>query len=208
MIIGYHTQITKDWTKNDLHHKLSLLPQFLQNKISKKRKQMDAQLSIAGCLLLLKLIDHFKLDLTLDDLRYGQYRRPYFDGRFDFNISHSGDRVICCGAMDGTVGVDIELMEPVDVDYDDYFNQTEQQHIRAAKNQQTEFFKYWTRKEAVLKALGTGVYTPLLGIDVSDNLVIYQKQVFHLLPMDIDADFAGCAACDVRQELVITKVEV
>jgi len=208
MIVGYHTQITKDWADDDLHHKLSLLPQFLQDKITPKRRHLDVQLSIAGNLLLLKIIDHFNLDLRLDDLRYGQYKRPYFDGGFDFNISHSGNRVICCGTMEGKIGVDIELMHPIDIDYDDYFTPAEQQNIRAAENQQTEFFKYWTRKEAVLKAIGTGVYTPLLQINVSHDKVIYQGETFYLMPIDIDVDFAGYLACDVRQQLLITNVEM
>lgn len=208
MIVGYHTQIAQDWTADDLHHKLNLLPQFLQDKITPKRRHLDAQLSIAGNLLLLKVIDHFNLDLRLDDLRYCQYQRPYFDGGFDFNISHSGNRVICCGTMEGKIGVDIELMQPIDIDYDDYFTHTEQQNIRAAKNPQTEFFKYWTRKEAVLKAMGTGVYTPLLEIDVSLDEVIYQDETFHLMPVDIDANFAGHLACDVKQKLFMAKVEM
>lgn len=208
MIVCYHTQITKDWTDDDLNHKLSLLPQFLKDKITPKRRHLDVQLSITGHLLLLKLIEHFNIDLKLDDLQYGQYQRPYFPGNFDFNISHSSNRVICCGAANGKIGVDIELIKPVNINYDDYFTVAEQQNIRAAKNPQTEFFKYWARKEAVLKAVGTGVYTPLLDIDVSNNVVVYQNDTFYLLPMDIDVDFVGYVACDIKQELAIIKTEV
>ncbi|HWZ35433.1 MAG TPA: 4'-phosphopantetheinyl transferase superfamily protein [Mucilaginibacter sp.] len=208
MIVGYHTQIKKDWTDDDLHHKLSLLPQFLQDKILCKHQHLGIQLSVAGNLLLLKLIDHFKLNLRLDNLQYGQHQRPYFDGGFDFNISHSGNRIICCGTIDSKIGVDIELMKPTGVDYDDYFTNTEQQNIRAAKNPKTEFFKYWTRKEAVLKAIGTGVCAPLLDIDVSDDEVVYQNETFHLMPIEINDDFAGYVACDVKQGVLIKKVEV
>lgn len=208
MIVGYHTQITQNWIDNELHHKLDLLPQWLRDKITAKRKHLDLQLSVTGNLLLLKLIDHFGLDLKLDDLQYSQYRRPNFPGNFDFNISHSGNRVICCATTQGKIGVDIELMRSISINYEDYFTATEQQNIRAAQNPDTEFFKYWARKEAILKAAGTGVYTPLLDIDVSADQVIYQYHIYRLLPLNIDTDYAGYAACNVKQELILKKVEV
>lgn len=208
MIAGFYTQIAENAANDDLSHKLSLLPHFLQHKITAKQPLADKQRSVAGYLLLLKLIDYFKLDLKLDDLRYGQYRRPYFDGGFDFNISHSGNCVICCGTMEGKIGVDIELIKLIDINYDDYFTNTEQQNIRAAQNQQTEFFKYWTRKEAVLKAVGTGFYTPLLDIDVSGDDVIYKGEIYYLSTLNIAPGFAGHIACNVRQDIFIKKVEV
>ncbi|WP_214070011.1 4'-phosphopantetheinyl transferase superfamily protein [Mucilaginibacter sp. dw_454] len=208
MIVCYHTQITKNWTDDDLHHKLALLPQTLQDKIISKRQPLDVQLSVTGILLLLRLIDHFKLDLKLDGLQYDEYQRPYFNGDFDFNISHSGNRVICCGATTGKVGIDIEQISTININYDDYFTIAEQQNIRAAKNTNNEVFKYWTRKEAVLKAAGTGIFTPLLDIDVSVHKVVFQDRVYHLLPIDIDADFAGCIACSVLQEVVLKELDV
>ncbi|GAA4088585.1 4'-phosphopantetheinyl transferase family protein [Mucilaginibacter panaciglaebae] len=208
MIAGYHTQITERWPEEELHYKLNLLPQPLCNKIMAKRQHLDVQLSVTGYIMLLKLIDHFGLDLRLDDLQYGQYQRPFFAGGFDFNISHSGNRVICCGTTKGKLGVDVELMKPVTINYDDYFTAAEQQNIRAAKSPDALFFKYWTRKEAVLKAIGTGVYTPLLDIDVSDDEVHYGDEVYYLSSIDIAADFAGCLAYSVQQDIVLKKVIV
>ena len=208
MIAGYHTQITESWPEEELHYKLNLLPQSLRDKIMTKRQHLDVQLSVTGNILLLKLIEHFGLDLTLENLQYSEYQRPYFAGGFDFNISHSGNRVICCGTIKGKLGVDIELMKPVTLNYDDYLTAAEQKNIRAAKNPHTEFFKYWTRKEAVLKAIGTGVYTPLLDIDVSDDEVHYGDEVYYLSPIDIDADFAGCLAHSVQQDIVLKKIIV
>lgn len=208
MIAGYHTQITKKWTDDDLNHKLSLLPQKLREKIMSKRQQLDLQLSVTGYLLLLKLIEHFGSDLKLDDLQYNLHQRPGFAGGFDFNISHSDNSVICCATDTGKLGVDIELIKPIAINYDDYFTIAEQQNIRAAETPDIAFFKYWTRKEAVLKAVGTGVYTPLLDIDVSTDKVVYQNEVYYLSPIDIDTAFAGCLACTKKQELLLKKVEV
>lgn len=208
MIVGFHAEIMQRQANNDLDHKLSLLPSALREKITTKRQHLDVQLSVTGHLLLLKLIDHFGISLTLDDLQYSKYHRPYFSGDFDFSISHSGNRVICCGTSSGKVGVDIELIKPVDLNQEDYFTTAEQQKIRAAQNPDTEFFNYWVRKEAVLKALGTGVYTPLLEIDVSADEVVYRNETFYLLPLNIDSAYAGCIACDIKQDISISKVEI
>lgn len=208
MIVGYYTQLTKSWTPDDLRSKLKLLPKPLSDKIASRRQYLDMQLSVAGYLLLLKLIDYFSLDLDLNDLQYGPYQRPYFKGGFDFNISHAGNMVICCATTTGKIGVDIEFIKPVSINLDDYFTAAEQQNIRAAKNSDTEFFKYWTRKEAVLKAIGTGVYTPLLDIDVSADEVIYKTEHYHLLPIGIEDGFAGCLAVEVMQEVALERVDI
>jgi 4'-phosphopantetheinyl transferase len=169
---------------------------------------LDVQLSVSGNLLLLELIKHFGLDLNLSDLLYGEYQRPYFNGDFDFNISHSGNRVICCATLDGKLGIDIELINPVTINYDDYFTPTEQANIRSTQNPDAEFFKYWTRKEAVLKAVGTGVYTPLLDIDVSADEVSYKGETYYLSTVDIHDDYKGCIAHNFKQEISLKQVSL
>lgn len=206
MIVCYYTEILQPWTDNELLERLSLLPVSTQKQILLKQNHLNVQLSVTGNLLLIELIKHFGLDLKLSDLLYSKYQRPYFNGDFDFNISHSGNRVVVCATLTGKVGIDIELMQPVDLNYDDYFTTAEQQHIRAAKNPDAEFFRYWTRKEAVLKAVGTGVYTPLLDIDVSADEVSYQGETYFLSAIDIDAGYNGCIAHTVKQEIIIKSL--
>ncbi|MGF7082588.1 4'-phosphopantetheinyl transferase family protein [Mucilaginibacter sp. UYCu711] len=208
MIVCYHTEIREPWTSNELEQKLALIPEGIKQKILLKKKHLDVQLSTSGNLLILELLKYFKTDLTLAEIAYNDYQRPYFNDGFDFNISHSGNRVIACATLTGKVGIDIELMKPVDLNYDDYFTPAEQQHIRAAQNPNVEFSKYWTRKEAVLKAVGTGVHTPLLDIDVSADEVSYQGETYFLSAIDIDPNYSGCIAHTVKQKITIEKLSV
>ncbi|MDB4924604.1 4'-phosphopantetheinyl transferase superfamily protein [Mucilaginibacter sp.] len=203
MIICYHTTIDKPWSSSELEQKIAPIPSALKQKILKKRNHSDVQLSVGGNLLVLELLKHFNLDLTLNDLLYNPYHRPYFNAGFDFNISHAGNRVICCATTQGKVGIDIELTAPVNFDYDDYFTTIEQQNIRSNKDPNTEFFKYWTRKEALLKAIGTGVYTPLLAMDVSGDIFTYKGETYYLSPIDIDPAYQSCMAHTVKQEIAI-----
>lgn len=206
MIICYHTEILSQWTNDELQQKMELIPDGIKRQILLKKNHLDVQLSVCGNLLILALIKHFEVNLTLAEIVYNDYQRPYFRDGFDFNISHSGNRVIGCATLNGKVGIDIELMKPVNLNYDDYFTATEQQNIRTAKNPDTEFFNYWTRKEALLKAVGTGVCTPLLDIDVSANEVNYNDEIYYLSPIAIAGDYKACIAHTVKQEIVLQNI--
>jgi 4'-phosphopantetheinyl transferase len=208
MIVCFHTEIIKPWTSDELEQKMALIPDRIKRQILLKRNHLDVQLSVSGNLLILALLVYFEQSLTLAEIVYNDYQRPYFDDGFDFNISHAGNRVIGCATLTGKVGIDIELMKPVDLNYEDYFTANEQKNIRSAINPDAEFFKYWTRKEAVLKAVGTGVYTPLLDIDVSTDEVSYKDEPFYLSPINIAADYCGCIAHTVKQGILLNQVSV
>jgi 4'-phosphopantetheinyl transferase len=70
-----------------------------------------------------------------------------------FNLSHSGDVTLVAVARDTEVGVDVERIRPV----------IEMQAIarrwlgRDDIADEPEFFRVWTRHEAMVKALGIGL---------------------------------------------------
>lgn len=83
-----------------------------------------------------------------------------------FNLSRSGDLALVAVARDGEVGVDVELIRPsLDVlaiarrmfaaeEYGALVALPEEERLPA-------FLRYWSRKEAVVKALGEGLSFPL-----------------------------------------------
>lgn len=89
-----------------------------------------------------------------------------------FNLSHSGDLALLAIARSGALGVDLEQVRP-ELDWrplaSRYFSSREQQALQElAPAQQTEaFFTIWTRKEAWLKAIGSGFHLPFDTFDVS-----------------------------------------
>ena len=88
-----------------------------------------------------------------------------------FSLSHSGDHVLVGLATD-PVGVDVEAVRPIP-DHRDiarrFFAPGEQSSLAALadKDQEQAFFACWTRKEAFVKALGTGLSHPLDRFTVS-----------------------------------------
>ncbi|MGD1853788.1 MAG: 4'-phosphopantetheinyl transferase family protein [Leptolyngbyaceae cyanobacterium] len=104
---------------------------------------------------------------------YGPYGKPFLQGdnALQFNLSHSGEYALC-GVAQQTVGLDIELLRPMDR-LDGLVKRclasSEQIAITQAASEQKSalFLKYWTCKEAYLKATGQGISESLSAIEVS-----------------------------------------
>lgn len=203
MIVCCYTHITQQWNEQELTDKLLLLPDGQRQSALRKRRWIDKQLTIAGKLLLLKALQELGVEgkFKLSDLRYNSHKRPYFDGDIDFNISHSADMVICCATDEGKIGVDIEQVKEIDLaDYPDYFTQNEWRYINAHHPKFDGFYNFWTRKEAVLKAIGTGFHTPLDEVDVSENEIIYDDITYYIQGMNILKDYKCHVATTVKQD--------
>lgn len=87
--------------------------------------------------------------------------------QLEFNVAHSGERLLIAVTRDRQVGIDVEKIRP-DLDYmrlaQRFFALQEVNALRALSHetQRVAFFRLWTRKEAFVKALGSGV---ALGLD-------------------------------------------
>jgi 4'-phosphopantetheinyl transferase len=82
--------------------------------------------------------------------------------RLKFSMSHSGRRAVFAFAWDCEVGIDVEqTTSRVDVDSltAQVYSAPELVAVKmlSAKDARDEFFRAWTRKEAVLKAAGVGL---------------------------------------------------
>jgi 4'-phosphopantetheinyl transferase len=108
---------------------------------------------------------------------YGAHGKPALAGtaaraRLGFNISHSGDLALVGLVRGGAIGVDIELQRSMtdrDALVRRFFSAAENTAyaILDHADRQRAFFAGWTRKEALVKALGKGLSFPLSAFDVS-----------------------------------------
>ncbi|ESA32273.1 4 -phosphopantetheinyl transferase [Leptolyngbya sp. Heron Island J] len=108
-------------------------------------------------------------DLIFD---YGPYGKPslHNENSLQFNLSHSGEYALC-GVATQVVGVDIEQlrsMERLDGLIKRCLAPTEQQALASVPSvqQSAGFLRYWTCKEAYLKATGQGISESLTAIEV------------------------------------------
>jgi 4'-phosphopantetheinyl transferase len=105
---------------------------------------------------------------------HGKPEAPDLNGhRVNFNVAHSKDTILIALSREGPVGVDVEYFDrPTDImDVAKHnFTETETSSLEAIADPQTRhrtFYRYWTRKEAVLKADGRGLIASLASFDVS-----------------------------------------
>ena len=105
--------------------------------------------------------------------RYGPRGKPETDAAdadVRFSVSHTHDRALIAVATRFDVGIDVEREAPVP-DWEDLservFSQPERRELAEAADKSGAFLRGWTRKEAVLKALGIGISAPLAELTVS-----------------------------------------
>lgn len=89
----------------------------------------------------------------------------------DFNLSHSGPKALIGISAKGRVGVDIELLRPIDDVWplaEQTLSMGECDALRCAPpaEQTRNFLRGWTRKEACLKAVGSGLSIAPASFDV------------------------------------------
>lgn len=88
---------------------------------------------------------------------------------FHFNISHTRN-AIAIAFSNNEIGVDVELIKPVDLAIANrFFTSSEQEYITSHDNPDYAFYEVWTKKESYIKYLGTGLSTPLNSFNVLDD---------------------------------------
>lgn len=166
--------------------KLSLLPADQQEKIKKFRRWQDAHASLFGKLLLKQGLQDFGIAINLNEIKYNAYGKPYFENDLvGFNITHSGNFVGCIISNDTTtIGIDAEVIKELDIeDFQDLWCANEWADIR--NNELNVFYKYWTSKEAVVKAIGKGLSISLNEINVDNDVAKIGNEAYFITNVDM-----------------------
>jgi 4'-phosphopantetheinyl transferase len=107
----------------------------------------------------------------------GEFGKPHLSDHLEpdalsFNLSHAGDFMLVAFAAGREIGIDLEQLRP-GLDFRPiakrYFSEREQADLFSLpeSEQLPAFYRCWTRKEAYIKATGTGFSQPSNGFDVS-----------------------------------------
>ena len=131
----------------------------------------------------------------------------YHSEKLEFNVSRSEDRALLAVALDAPVGVDVEGMSSrvrIDPAPKNLFSTAQvKSYARLRRAEKNDFLlRCWTRKEALVKALGEGLARPLASFEVSARARVQileidgerraeKWSIYHLRPA---ADFIGALA--------------
>jgi 4'-phosphopantetheinyl transferase len=91
-------------------------------------------------------------------------------GALSFNLSHSGCVAALAVSHQARVGVDVEFIRPLEEDEMSWpLSVVENDALRRfeGRAKRDAFFRFWTRKESFIKAVGTGLSMPLGDFDMS-----------------------------------------
>jgi 4'-phosphopantetheinyl transferase len=138
-------------------------------------------------------------------LAYGVSGKPELSGgELRFNVAHSGRYAAVATSCEREIGVDVEAHRD-DLDIDDlaarFFAAPERAALARAPApaRARAFFACWTRKEAVLKAMGHGLGWPLDAVEVTvgegrEPAVVHEPGRWTLRDLPIAAGYAGAVA--------------
>jgi 4'-phosphopantetheinyl transferase len=155
----------------------SLLDAAEQSRVAAMRRRADRHRFVVAAALARAMVAEsagtdpagIRLDRTCA-VCGGPHGKPRVTGDgapLELTVSHSGDRVVAAVALGKPLGVDVECAPPLTAALldcvDGVLCADELRRVRALAPDErpTGFLTYWTRKEAVVKAVGEGLRVPL-----------------------------------------------
>ena len=132
----------------------------------------DKRLSLGAGILMDKGLSAYDLCERETAVSYRENGKPYLPGcpHIHFNLSHSGSRALAAFAGVET-GCDIEQIQQADLALAQrFFTRKEYDFIagqQGSEEQNEAFFRLWTLKESLLKAVGTGLSLSLDAFEIT-----------------------------------------
>ncbi|CAM3748517.1 4'-phosphopantetheinyl transferase superfamily protein [Cohnella lubricantis] len=168
-----------------------------------------AQTLLSELLVRYVAINSFRIGNEQIAFGFNPHQKPFVIGlpNFHYNISHSGDWVLC--AVDTQpVGIDIERITSTDRDIAlEYFAPDEQRYLNSAigiSERRHRFYEVWTKKESYVKAIGAGLSMPLHSFSVMDTEQNANCR-FQFRLFDSNYAVSICAAHDEFPEQIAIK---
>ena len=151
---------------------------------------------------------------------YGPRGKPYLkDNKLNlqFNVSHSDDLAVYGFTLGHELGVDIEKISPTFKAgvAKRFFSEAENQALSALPEavRAQAFYRIWAGKEAIIKAVGEGLYVPLGDITIHLNEQSQwitldhagREEKFYLENFSVHPDYQSAFA--TRQKVTLIKLD-
>jgi len=178
-------------------------------------READANRFLVGRGLLRLLLSKY-LGRSADQFRftYGSFGKPTLNHSLQFNVSHSDSLILVAFAWNNQIGADIER---IDANIDilelaaQFFGGQEYHHLRSLGGVYREraFYRFWTQKEACVKATGFGMrelHRQISGKEMLLNSLLEQPWVdfpnseCRVIELSLHADY--CASIAIGPTLV------
>jgi len=166
MVKLYAAKVPLDAELSDFPDMLSVVSESRRQRIARFIRREDALRGLFGEWLV-RTVASEKSGLRPGEVEIAADGRgkPYFCncGAVHFNLSHAGSWVLAAFAAE-PVGVDVEAVRPIDLDVASMVFSMEECSVLLSLPQDRQidyFYRLWTLKESLIKALGTGFSSDL-----------------------------------------------
>lgn len=198
-----YSHFERRWEDKFFLNYLEQLPASFHRNIKRFHYWEDRQRSLIGKLLLLQVLRYFDLPKDrLNEWETNIYGKPSCGKDFYFNISHSGEWILCSGSRHNQNGIDIEKISPFNfINVKKIMTGLQWQQINNAANPDSEFFRFWTAKESIIKADGRGLGIPLTEINTDFQIGTIENRTWHLIELNNFKGYSAFFACKDRIDL-------
>jgi 4'-phosphopantetheinyl transferase len=211
-MILFYSKISEKFHENIIKKYLNDFDELFIKKTLSYRRWQDAQLSLLGRRLLLEGFKEYEISSNeINNLVYNKFGKPFLKNNpVFFNISHSGDFVICAINDKSEIGIDIEIISDIEInDFKSQLTENEWSNIILSNNKKATFFDYWTQKEAVVKAHGHGLTIPLNSFEILENETIINNEKFYLQEVKIDIKYKCYVSLkEYFSEVLIKQIQI
>ncbi|MDR1992963.1 MAG: 4'-phosphopantetheinyl transferase superfamily protein [Nitrososphaerota archaeon] len=175
-----------DLTLEEYDFLLTQIAPEKQERIKQHQLFLDAQNSLIGDILArIEICRATGLSNKQLEFATNSYGKPHLinNPQIHHNISHAG-HYIACAIADNPVGIDIELIKPINIEIAKrFFSTNETSYILSVLGniRMHRFFEIWTKKESQIKLEGKGLSKPLASFSVLDKPIhpeVFYHQVY------------------------------
>lgn len=199
MIHLFYTYLNESQHQVLLEKYTSSFPREFQERLLKFRRWQDQQASLLGRVLLENGMRQL-YQYQLPEISFGKYGKPFFkQSDIQFNISHSHHLVVCGITKNSRIGIDVEYQKPINIqDFKFQMTEKEWKWISTAEDAEAAFYEYWTKKEAIIKAVGKGFSADLKAFEVLAGIeaVFFEAINWKLEMLPINKDYVCSLASD------------
>jgi 4'-phosphopantetheinyl transferase len=213
------------WHVSSAHVRSAVIPDLYKtlsrqetDRVQRFRtSELSQSFIISRGFLRLILASYVNADPRSVEFVYGSNGKPHLVNTIglEFNVSHSSGQIVFACGRDCKIGIDIEAIRPMkdlQAVAQMCFTQEELTQLTVASPDAYEraFYLCWTRKEAYLKAIGTGLSLPLQDFQIEldprqiGRVVLMKPEQRRHLPectvrnIEVVEDCASALACSDR----------
>lgn len=182
------------------------LPAAMQIQANRFRDFSDRKRYILGRMLVYDYLRQQGIYFEWERWKVSPNGKPYVEHEMAFNISHSYE-LVAVAFCETQVGLDIEYTGILEWnELLSFLHPEEKFYVLNANDSCLAFYEIWTRKEAYLKAIGTGLLTEPNTVSCLTDQPD-EKTNWHITRLECPVDYIFSICTDGKMKIELTEIK-